>query len=148
MIHLCNALHTLPGWYKLLENYGLLEPNKYPRYEYYEYDEEDVPRAVEPSWEEVKAELDSARNERPERLRPLCSNLLRRKDWHAARASDRTKFLDSLAQFETKLGAEGYRFDGFVIQTPTPAPDVLQLAAGEFYQALDTTDRPTKDRVW
>ncbi len=151
--HLCNALHALPEWYKLFEGYGLIESGKYPNYEY-----PNDPNAVNPDapypvatlWQDLKEEVDEAVKKNPEQLRALCSDLLRRKDELSEMALgpfQKRKFLDSLAEFEVLLQAEGYPFDGFQILDAKQAPSVAQIADKALSQALNAGALPGGEKV-
>jgi hypothetical protein len=145
--HLCNALVALPEWYKLFESYGLIAPNKYPAYD---YDEDEQPWPVKPSWEELKNELDAAKSKHPEQLRALCGEILRRKDeenWPAFQGADRTKFRDSVAQFLAAIASEGYTFNEFEILGSKPEPSVAQLADEALSKALKSGAVPLTQRV-
>jgi hypothetical protein len=145
--HLCGALHALRAPQKLLEDHGLIEPGTYV-----DYDENDVPRPKKPSWEELKSELDRARNEKSEQLRGLCSELLRRgndEDWgweHPLDNCPSARFRDPLAQFLRQLADDRYRFDGFEIQG-TPVESIVQRADEALSNALQSGEFPQCEKV-
>ena len=145
--HLCNALYALRQPDKLLENHGLIEVNKYLAYE------DDVPYPRKPSWEELKGDLDQAKNEKSEQLRNLCSELLRRRNddgWHHEHPLDNcplARFQDEIALFEARLLDNGYKFDGFEIRDAKTVPSVLQRADEALLKALDSGEFPEIEKV-
>ncbi len=146
--HLCDALLALRTPERVLENYGLVEPDKYVEYD------DDVPYRRKPQWKELKKDLDQATSEKSEPLRSLWSELLRRRNdegWFHEHPLDNcpsARFQDSLAQFEAQLLDEGYKFEGFTI-LGTPVQSVVQradealsnvLQSGEFAQSGKVRD--------
>ena len=143
--HLCNALHALSAPQELLENHGLIEPNKYVN-----YDENDVPHPTKPSWDELKSELVQAREKKSEQLRNLCSELLRRRNdehWRALGWADRVRFRDSMAEFEARLPDAGYKFEGFKIVGTTAVQSVVQRADEALLNALQSGEFPQSERI-
>lgn len=98
-------------WFGLLEECGLASPAEYEEMQYLG----DLYPGGEAgffSWDNLKAHLDSASRVTPERLRTLCEDLCRRKDWYAAKATDEGKFSNALAKFIVGLAKEGrHKYD-------------------------------------
>ena len=146
--HVCNALDALSAPQKLLKNHGLIEPDRYVN-----YDKNDLPLAVKPTWNELNSELVRARETKSEQLRNLCSELLRRRndeDWHYEHPLDNcpvARFQDSVALFEARLLDDGYRFDGFEIHDARTAPSVAQRADEALFKALESGEFPEIEKV-
>lgn len=144
--HLCDALFALQTLERLLESYGLVERDKYV-----EYDDE-VPYHRKPQWNELKKDLDQAISENSERLRNLCSELLRRKndeEWfheHPLDSCSQARFQDAVAQIEVQLLDDGYKFDGFKI-IGTPVQLVVQRADEALSSALRSGEFAQSEKV-
>jgi hypothetical protein len=144
--HLCDALFALRTPERLLENYGLVEPDKYVEYD------EDVRHHRKPQWNELKKDLEQAISENSEGLRNLCSELLRRKNdekllhEHPLDSCSPARFQDAVAQIEVELLDDGYKFDSFTI-IGTPVQLIVQRADEALSSALRSGDFVQSEKV-
>lgn len=130
---LCNALYALPGWWSLLTEFGLASQVEYV----------DMMNTgdgeVEASfwdWQALRSHLQDARQDNPEQLRLLCSEIVRRKERYGNEAKDATKFSDLTAQLEVALQEDS-----------KSTPGIAQLADEAINRAIEMGTLPTCQQV-
>jgi hypothetical protein len=146
MNYLCNALTAFRLPQRVLETYGLLLPDAYVQ-----YDESEAPFCVKPSWDELNADIERARNQNSIQLREVCEELLRRRNdeqWYASNfVEDAARFQDYMAKLKVQLTADGYKFDGFAIHATLRARPVVELADQALRTALEQLTFPLANEV-